>query len=364
MHIGLALYGSLEIVTGGFRYDRIVVEYLRRQGDQVSVISLPWRSYARSLLDNFSPGLLRRLGSLAVDVLVQDELAHPSLAWLNGRLRRRARFPLVGLVHLLRSSGDWPAWQAPLYRRVERRYLASLDGLIYVSQANRDLSQALLGSAPPGVVAYPAGDHLDSAVTPEQITCRALAPGPLEVIFVGSLIRRKALHTLVEALGRLPAGAWRLTAIGSPAADPDYARRVRRQIEQAGLGEHICLTGELPNPQVGERLVRSHVLVLPSQSEGFPAVYLEAMAHGLPVIASSVSGGAGELIRPGENGFLTPPGDPGALAGCLALLSRERPRLAAMGQAARRTFENHPTWEQTGAIIRSFLSAQAVSKNH
>ena len=56
MHVGLLIYGSLDTVSGGFIYDRNLVRYLREAGDRVDVISLPWRRYGLSLLDNLNPG--------------------------------------------------------------------------------------------------------------------------------------------------------------------------------------------------------------------------------------------------------------------------------------------------------------------
>ena len=95
MRIGLIIYGSLETLTGGYLYDRLLVDHLRRQGDQVDIISLPWRTYGRHLGDNFSRDLWRRLRHAPFDALLQDELNHPSLFWLNRRLRRYIRYPIV-----------------------------------------------------------------------------------------------------------------------------------------------------------------------------------------------------------------------------------------------------------------------------
>jgi hypothetical protein len=123
MRIALLIYGSLDIVSGGYLYDRKIVEYLRSQGDQVEVISLPWRSYVKHLRDNFSQDLLRRLEQLSVDFLLQDELNHPSLFWLNRQLRPKVYYPILAIVHHLRSSESRPAWQNSLYRQIELRYL-------------------------------------------------------------------------------------------------------------------------------------------------------------------------------------------------------------------------------------------------
>jgi hypothetical protein len=61
IRIALLIYGSLDTLSGGYLYDRMLVEALQRGGDTVEVVSLPWRDYARCLGDNLSPGLLRGL---------------------------------------------------------------------------------------------------------------------------------------------------------------------------------------------------------------------------------------------------------------------------------------------------------------
>ena len=195
VHIGLIIYGSLDTLTGGYLYDRLLVEHLRRQGDQVDIISLPWRTYGRHLGDNFSRNLYGRLRRAPFDALLQDELNHPSLFWLNQRLRRSVRYPIVTIVHLLRCSEPRPAWHNRLYRWVERRYLIGLDGLVFNSQTTQVAVEQLVGSNHPSVVAYPGGDHLPPALTPQQIKARTQQPGPLRILFVGNLTPVKGLQT-------------------------------------------------------------------------------------------------------------------------------------------------------------------------
>jgi hypothetical protein len=159
MRIGLIIYGSLDTLSGGYLYDRKLVEYLRSQGDEVEVISFPWRSYLSHLGDNLSRSWLRALARQPLDLLLQDELNHPSLFYLNQRLRRRVAYPMVAIVHHLLSSEARPTWQNRFYRSVERRYLASLDGFIFNSQTTRRTVQSLVGERQPALVAYPAGDR-------------------------------------------------------------------------------------------------------------------------------------------------------------------------------------------------------------
>jgi glycosyltransferase involved in cell wall biosynthesis len=363
MRIGFIIYGSLETLSGGYLYDRKLVEVLRRAGDQVEVISFPWRSYARHLGDNFSPARLRALQrSLPrLDFLLQDELNHPSLFLLNRRLRQGKPVPIISIVHHLRSSEARPAWQNRFYRAVERRYLASVDGFIFNSQTTRtQVERALDKSAcdlpalarKASILAYPAADHLQPEVQNDEIARRACQPGPLRVLFVGNLIPRKGAHTLLEALGRLPAGVCTLAVAGSPLVDPAYTRRLQRQA--AGLGERVRFLGRLSEAGLREAMRSSHILAVPSSYEGFGIVYLEGMGFGLPAIGGS-AGAAREVITPGQDGFLVTPEREEEIAACLGGLVADRQRLVELGLAARRRYLAHPIWDETAARIRDFL---------
>jgi len=95
MRIGLLIFGSLDTVSGGYLYDRQLVRYLEAQGDHVQVVSIPWRNYPKHLFDNLSTDLFNRLLNLPVDILLQDELNHPSLFYLNQRLKKAASYRIT-----------------------------------------------------------------------------------------------------------------------------------------------------------------------------------------------------------------------------------------------------------------------------
>jgi glycosyltransferase involved in cell wall biosynthesis len=354
VRIGLIIYGSLDTLTGGYLYDRMLVEDLRRRGDEVEIISLPWRSYPHHLSDNLRWALWRRLHRADFDALLQDELNHPSLVWLNGRLRTSVSYPLITIVHLLRSSEPRPVWSNRLYRWVERRYLRGVDGCIYNSQTTQAAVEEVLGSIPLGVVAYPGRDHVPCGLTPDQIVARALQPGPLHILFVGNLTPLKGLHTLLQAAAQLPKDDWRLTVAGSLAMAPEYVATVRQQIARDGLSRQVTLLGVVPNAVVATYLAQSHVLAVPSFYEAFGIVYLEAMSFGLPIIAST-AGGARELVTHGQEGFLVPAGDADALAHHLRTLGRDRDCLCRMGVAASERVQSHPTWAESSGRIRDFI---------
>lgn len=356
MRIGLVIYGSLELVSGGFLYDRKLVNYLKRQDDEVQIIALPWRSYLRHLGDNFSSSLLQRLEKGAFDILLQDELNHPSLFYINQRLRRRIKYPLIAIVHHLRSSELRPSWQNRFYGWIEKQYLATLDGFIFNSHTTQQTVQQMDKTLPfkPYIVAQPGGDQFQASISEEEIAERCALPAPLRLIFLGNLIPRKGLHTLLEAMLRLPSETCTLTVIGSLDVDRPYSRAIQRLIRQGGLKERVQLCGYLEAADVAQALKKHQVLVAPSSYEGFGIVYLEGMAYGLPAIGST-AGAAGEIITPEINGFLIPPGDAPALAECIRRLERDRETLLAMSLAARRRYLAQPTWEQTTERIRAFI---------
>jgi glycosyltransferase involved in cell wall biosynthesis len=354
--IGLLIYGSLDSVSGGFLYDRLLVRHLRSRGDRVEVVSLPWPPYGRGLLDNFSSAFRRRLEGLDCDLLLQDELIHPSFFRLNRWLRQKLQRPIIAIVHHLRASEAHSPWRKRLYRWVEGRYLQTVDGYICVSRATRAEVEKLAGNGRPLVVAPPGGDRLPGSVSPKQIAARALAPGPLEIVFIGNLIPRKELHTLLAALVVLPRAGWRLTVAGSLTMDASYVEAIRRQVEHAGLAARVDLLGTLETGELAALLARSHVLAVPSSYEGFGIVYLEGMAFGLPAIAST-AGGAREIITHGLDGFLVEPGDAAALARHLGELMLDRGLLLRMGLAALANFARRPTWADSLEAASCFVAS-------
>jgi glycosyltransferase involved in cell wall biosynthesis len=364
VRIGLIIYGRLDQTSGGYLYDRKLVEFLRKRGHRVQVISLPQRNYLTHLGDNFSRNLLKKLVSKKFNLLLEDELNHPSLFWLNVRLKKRIATPLVSIVHHLRSSEQHSVLLKPIYRFVERCYLSSVDALVFNSFTTKKVVQGLVGSRQSSVVAQPAGDRLQPQISATQIRARARRNGPLQVIFLGSLIRRKAPHLILEAMEMLPRGSVRAIFAGEM-SEPNYAYHLRSMAKQKGLEEWVKFPGHLREGQLAISLRQSQVLVVPSLYEGYGIAYLEGMGFGLPAIATR-AGAAGEIIAHGKDGYLIPVGDAPTLASHLRHLAEDRRLLAKMGLAARRSYRQHPTWQISMARVEHFLSAynQASSRAH
>ncbi len=351
MRLGLIIYGSLDTLSGGYLYDRKLVEYLRSQGDCVEVVSLPWQSYPIHLLHNFSGRLRARLLNLQVDILLQDELNHPSLCLLNGWLRSKVGYPIVSIVHHLRESEGRTILHRSLYRWIEQRYLRSVDGFIFNSQTTQRVVREVCACRQPGLVATPGGDLV---VNPYQKYAHSQDDEKVRILFVGNLIPRKNLHTLLAALSKLPTTNWHLQVVGRSDVDPGYAERMRSLALELGIGQRVTFNGRLVGEALTEAFVKSQVLAVPSYYEGFGIVYLEAMGHGVVPLAGK-HGGAGEIIQPGVSGFLVGPRASGEIAARLSELLQNRSRLDEMSRAAVERYRSFPSWQESMHTIRQFL---------
>lgn len=358
MRVALVIYGLLETVSGGYLYDRKLVDQLRARDHDVTIVSRPWRDYAHHLGDNFSPAWRRTLRTLDVDLILEDELNHPSLVFAPRPGRPDGSHPpIVTVVHHLRVSEEHPALMRTLYRAIEAHYLRRADAFIFNSKTTCQSVEALRTTLPPHIIAYPAGDHVS---TPESLAGHEAdrpAGAPLHVAFVGNLIPRKGLHTVLAALALTDAPI-ELSIAGNDTADPQYIARMHAQVEQTGIHDRVHFLGPLSDAERAALYSRCDLLALPS-FEGFGIVYLEAMAFGRPVIASTL-GAAHEIVNAGDNGFLVAPDDADALARYLTALARDPDLLAQMSAAARVRFAAFATWDQSTTRIAEFLEELAA----
>ena len=170
------------------------------------------------------------------------------------------------------------------------------------------------------------------------------------VLFLGRLVPVKGVDLLLSAMTRLPGVELWIAGDGPEA--PDLQRRA------AAARVDVTFFGNVAGQQKASLLARAGVLALPSRvlpdgrTDAAPVVLLEAMAAGLPVVATRVGGNA-ELIEHGENGLLVPVEDPGSLAQALAQ-ALDNP--APLARAGARTAQAH-SWDRLGPRLRSLLAS-------
>jgi len=174
-------------------------------------------------------------------------------------------------------------------------------------------------------------------------------------LFVGNLEPRKQIDVLCRAMVRvrtsLPAVQLLVVGSGENAGPLDQTARLRRLTDELHLTETVRFVGRLNDERLRDAYAAADVFALPSSSEAQGIVALEAMACGLPVVASAVGGLVG-TIEDQESGFLVPSGDDEALAARLAEVLGNPGMRATIGQTARRAVERRYTWARAVAATR------------
>lgn len=182
------------------------------------------------------------------------------------------------------------------------------------------------------------------------------------LVTVGGLCERKGFHRVIEVLPALLRAFPKLhyLAIGGPSPEGDWTARLQDQVRELGLQQRVHFTGPLPPDALRGPLSAADVFVLPTRNEGWANVLLEAMACGLPVVASDVGGNAEVVCRP-ELGATVPFGDAAALQAAIeAALSRTWDR------AALRRYAEANTWDcRVDTLVAAFTAlAHPAARPH
>ena len=343
----LLVPGLLGQRTGGYIYNRRMMASLVDRGWCVSIPRLEGRfpdpdARARgAVADAF--GACPAHATVLVDSLVLPALAGVPRDVVGNRA-------VIALIHHLASDETGiPSSVRRRLRVCEREALPWASGVI-VTSAYTAKRVARAGPGPERIrVVVPGTDPAPSANGPP-------AGEPAMLLCVGALVPRKGQDVLVRALALERARRWRCVLAGSTGRDPEFVLRVRRLVEEKGLGDRIEFAGECTGEELARLYDRASVFVLPSYFEGYGMALTEAIARGLPVI--STNGGAIPQTVPADAGILVPEGDARALAAAVASLlegsRREDGRRAGLAAAARRYASSLPDWEaQAGALAEA-----------
>jgi glycosyltransferase involved in cell wall biosynthesis len=254
----------------------------------------------------------------------------PSLLWIRGDLMADLRYRLRGTA---RAAG----------LAIARAVLAAIPAGTPVLSVGRDDYTFLKRMGPVHVAYSSKFGEADFVPLPRP---PAPAGSPPRLLYVGRLAPEKGIEVLLEALRAVrasgpAAGAPVLTLVGWDYVGSTYGAELRARIAGSDLAGAVSFAGHVPYGPRLFALYDSHdALVLPSFTEGFPQVILEAMARGVPVVATRV-GGVPRVVEDGRSGLLVPSGDAPSLARALGRITGDRglaAALAAAGQRAARPF--------------------------
>ena len=175
------------------------------------------------------------------------------------------------------------------------------------------------------------------------------------ILFVGGLDRAhyfKGVDVLLRAVSQLKAHFWHLNIVG----DGDLREKYEQEAKKLGIGEKVSFLGRLPDNRLVQIYQEADAFVLPSvkRNEAFGIVLLEAMASGLPVVASNLPG-VRKVFSSGQEGFLSEPGNVIDLADKIDLILSNPDKQKAMSQAARRLVEEKYSLEKLRERIKEIL---------
>ena len=345
--------GDLRTPTGGYAYDRRMIEGLQDLGWQIQLISLgdgyPFPNHAqvenaRDTLLNLTAGVPMVVDGLALGVL-------PDLA-----AELAERHPLIALIHHpLAFEFGLSAQEIASLKQSEIQSLQSVVQVIANSSATaRDLNQHY-GIAPEIIdVILPGTDFIPRAEP--RAYSNPDSRDQVHLLSVGSIIPRKGFHDLIPALGRLLDLPWNLSIVGDTSRNTAAYERLMMDISRFYLEGRIQVMGAVSNEVLNSLYAKADLFVLPSRFEGYGMVYAEAMAYGLPIIATT--GGAIPDTVPQEAGLLIEPGDIPALTAALKTLIEDPPYRARLARGALKAAELQPTWEdsveQFAAVLGRF----------
>lgn len=183
---------------------------------------------------------------------------------------------------------------------------------------------------------------------------RTPVPDAPRIVTVGRLLPQKGQLLLVEAVARLRAEGVPVELV--LCGDGDLRPDLERAVAERGIGDAVRFAGWLDNAHVAEEVAASRALVMPSFAEGLPVTVMEALALGRPVIATAIAGVA-ELVRPGVNGWIIPPGSVDELVIALReLLTTSTDELTVMGKAGAEAVAEQHAARTEAAKLRALLS--------
>jgi glycosyltransferase involved in cell wall biosynthesis len=336
-----AIPGDLNTLTGGYGYDRRLLEEFRQLGRSIEHISLSRRFPAVD--DAVLHDTQRLLFALPDNsTVIIDGLAFGVMDGIAVEQARRLR--LIALCHhpLALEAGLDAASQARLHQS-ERRALQAACAVIVTSARTRDvLVRQFAVPASKITVAVPGTDRQPFAAADHDVPV---------LLSVATLTKRKAHDVLIAALAQLKSLRWQARFVGGAEFDPAWADHLQQLVKQHELQQRITFVGALRHLQ--DEFQQADVFVLPSLFEGYGMAFAEALAAGLPVVAARA--GAVPDVVPETAGILVQPGDVSSLVEALRHILTDRELRQRLQQGARAAALQLPTWTNTAQQVANLI---------
>jgi glycosyltransferase involved in cell wall biosynthesis len=331
MQLALLVPSPFDTISGGYTYDRRLVEGLRALGHDVQVVELTGH---HPLPDAHAEAAARAaLAAVPAEArLVIDGLGLPAFAPLADTLAERRAMALIHHPTALEHGA--PATDREALREIEMALYPRLARLVATSPltARRLAEDYAVDPARIGVV-EPGTDRAPRA--------RGSGGPGVAILSVGALMPRKGHDLLMQCLARLPDIDWTLTIAGAE-RDAVHANGLRAMAEELGIAQRVSFAGEVTAEELEALYDRPDVFALATWWEGYGMAAAEALARGLPIAITA--GGAIAEIVPVEAGIISPPGDLVSFTKALRRLLFDDVMRAEMAEAAWQAGQRLPRW--------------------
>lgn len=344
--------GDLNAPTGGYAYDRRIIAGLKSLGWEIQLISLgegyPFPAPAQAeqakvQLQRFPPGVPMVIDGLALGAL-------PEVVACVAE-----HHPLVALIHHpLAFEFGLSEGQAALLKQSETEALRHVSKVIANSPATaRDLHRYYGVPMDRIDVVLPGTDRSAHQRERSQITYGNR--DAMRLLSVGTIIPRKGFHDLLAALAPLADLPWTLSIAGDTTRNVRAFEQLIGDIARFGFDERVQVLGTVSDSELDILYGQADAFVLASLFEGYGMVYAEAMAYGLPIIATT--GGAIPDTVPPDAGVLVMPGDISALTLAIKTVIEDAPYRARLSSGALRAAAQQPTWDQAAQQFAAALGS-------
>ena len=332
MSIHLLVPAPFSAVSGGYIYDRRLVEGLRAQGQEVRVVELAGRHpFPDDVATDAARAALAEIPAGARIVI--DGLGLPAFLPFADELIKRSVTALIHHPTALEPGA--PASQREALKAAERVLFSACTRIITTSSPTaRDLPEDF-GVDPARIsVVEPGTDPAPRAMGSTGPGCAILS--------VGLLVPRKGHDVLLHALARLTDLDWSLAIAGDASRDPVHADGLRALATELGIAQRIRLLGALPDAALEAEYARADLFALATRYEGYGMAAAEAMARGLPLAITA--GGAIAEIVPQDAAVVAAVDDHNALSRAMRRPIFDTALRADMAEASWRAGQALPRW--------------------
>ncbi len=345
-----AVPGDIASLTGGYSFDRKLINGLRHSGWDITLLSLGG-SFPDPTRDDLSDAA-RQLSTVCENQpIIIDGLA---LGAFDSTVMASISAPIVALIHhpLALETGLSDSDRSSL-RDSERQNLQQVSQILVPSPHTANVLRTDYGVDETRItVAGPGTDH--SKVSKPKVD-------PPLILSVGIQVPRKGHDVLIEALAHIKSLPWNAVIAGG-AFSTEYASELARLVAKLDLNERVRIAGRVSDDELATLYAQSSIFALATRYEGYGLVFDEAMMHGLPIISCKV-GAVSETVAP-DAGVLVPPDDPLEFAGALAKVLNDDDCRARMVSASARAGAALPSWASTVEAVEKVLLRNTLTPVH